>query len=55
MRKTYVGIVRNDDCEFKTLVLAEDAAAARTRVLAHCKNLGKSVREDELQIIAFGA
>ena len=54
MRKTYVGILRNDHCDFQTLVLAENDGAARARVVAHCRDLGKTFREDEVQIIAFG-
>lgn len=52
MRRTYVGIIQNEICDFKTLVLAESADAARARVLA---NFGPSlVRDEDLQIIAFG-
>ncbi len=54
MRKTYVGIIQNELCDIKILVLAENAGAARARVLDRCREgLGKTYREDELQIIAF--
>lgn len=54
MRKTYVGIIQNEYCDIKILVLAENAGAARARVLERCKDsLGKTYREEELQIIAF--
>lgn len=54
MRKTYVGIIQNDLCDIKILVLAENATAAKARVLDKCKaGLGKTYREEELQIIAF--
>lgn len=54
MRRTYVGIIQNDLCDIKILVLAESANAARARVLDKCKEgLGKTYREEELQIIAF--
>ncbi len=54
MRKTYVGIIQNDMCDIKILVLAENASAARARVLDKCsEGLGKTYREEDLQIIAF--
>lgn len=54
MRKTYVGIIRNDMCDIKILVLADSAHAARERVLDRCSGwLGKTCREEDLQIIAF--
>lgn len=54
MRKTYVGIIRNEMYDIKTLVLAEDAAAARAKVLANFGDcLGEGYREEDLQIIAF--
>ena len=54
MRKTYVGIIQNDMCDIKILVLAESALAARARVLDKCREgLGKTYREEDLQIIAF--
>lgn len=54
MRKTYVGIIQNERCDIKILVLAENAGAARDRVLDKCKEgLGKTYREEELRIIAF--
>lgn len=55
MRNTYVGIIQNERCDIKILVLAENARAARARVLERCGDgLGKTYREEELQIIAFG-
>lgn len=54
MRKTYVGIIQNAHCDMKIFVLAESAGAARARVLDQCREgLGKTYREEELQIIAF--
>lgn len=54
MRKTYVGIIQNEYCDIKILVLAENAGAARARVLDRCRDgLGKTYREEDLQIIAF--
>lgn len=54
MRRTYVGIIQNDMCDIKILVLAESAGAARVRVLDRCREgLGKTYQEEELQIIAF--
>ena len=54
MRKTYVGIIQNELCDIKTLVLAENADAARARVLDTFRaGLGKTYREEELRIIAF--
>lgn len=53
MRKTYVGIIQNDRCDIKIFVLAENAGAARARVLDKCEGLGKTYREEDLQIIAF--
>ena len=54
MRKTDVGIIQNERGDIKILVLAESAGAARARVLARCgEGLGKTYREEELQIIAF--
>lgn len=54
MRNTYVGIIQNELCDIKILVLAEDAGAARAKVLDKCKEgLGKTYRETDLQIIAF--
>lgn len=55
MRRTYVGIIRNELWDIKTLVLAEDAAAAKARVLANfSQSLGKTFLEDDLRIVAFG-
>lgn len=54
MKRTYVGIIRNDMCDIKILVLADSAEAARARVLDKCgAGLGRTYREEELQIIAF--
>lgn len=54
MRKTFVGIIQNEYCDLKILVLAENAVVARTRVLDRCRDtLGKTCREEDLQIIAF--
>lgn len=54
MRRTYVGIIHNDRCDIKIFVLAESAGAARARVLDQCvEGLGKTYREEDLQIIAF--
>jgi hypothetical protein len=55
MKKTYVGIIQNQLCDMKTVVLAENADAAKARVVSHCRLLGKVFREEEVQIIAFGA
>ena len=55
MKRTYVGIIQNPVCDMKTMVLAENADAAKTRVVSHCRQLGKIFREEEVQIIAFGA
>jgi hypothetical protein len=55
MKRTYVGIIQNQMCDMKTMVLAESIDAAKERVVAHCKGLGKVFREEEVQIIAFGA
>lgn len=55
MRRTFVGIICNDQCDIKTLVLAENAAAARARILDRFgAGLGKTYREEDLKIIAFG-
>lgn len=55
MKKTYLGIIENGQCELKTLVLAENAAAARDRVLSHfAEGLGRAYRAEELRIIPFG-
>ena len=55
-RKTYLGIIQNERCDIKTFVLAESAGAARARILAcFSEGLGKTYREEELQIIPFGA
>jgi hypothetical protein len=55
MRRTYVGIIQNDLCDIKTLVLAEDAGAAKARVLANFSHsLGRTFREEEVRIVAFG-
>lgn len=53
MRKTYVGIIQNDRCDIKILVLAENAGDARARVLDKCQGFGRIYREEDLQIIAF--
>lgn len=54
MRKTFVGIIQNEYCDIKILVLAENAVAAKAGVLDRCREgLGKTYREEELQIIAF--
>ena len=54
-RRTYVGIIQNDICDIKTLVLAEDAVEAKAKVLRHFGDaLGKTYREEDLTIIAFG-
>lgn len=54
-KKTYLGIIENEHCDIKTFVLAEDAAAARARVLTHfSEGLGRTYREEDLQIIPFG-
>lgn len=54
MRKTYVGIIQNEYWDIKTLVLAEDADAARARVLENFRgSLGGTYREEDLRIIAF--
>lgn len=54
MKRTYVGIIQNDMCDIKILVLADSAEAARARVLDKCgAGLGRTYREEELQIIAF--
>lgn len=56
MRKTYVGIIRNENCDIQTLVLAEDVLRAKEKVLRHFGDgLGKTYREEDLTIIAFGA
>lgn len=55
MRKTYVGIIQNELCDIKILVLAENPEAARARVLGNMpQGLGKTYREEDLKIIAFG-
>lgn len=55
MKNTYVGIIQNDLCDIKTLVLAESAAAAKARVLDTFRTgLGKTFHPEELRIIAFG-
>lgn len=54
MKRTYVGIIQNERCDIKILVLAESAGAARARVLDKwSEGLGKTYREEEVQIIAF--
>ncbi len=54
MKRTYVGVIQNEMCDMKIFVLAENALAARDRVLAKCADgLGKTYREEDLQIIAF--
>ena len=54
-RRTYVGIIQNDICDIKTLVLAEDAGQAKEKVLRNFGDgLGKTYREEDLPIIAFG-
>ena len=56
MKKTYLGIIENEYCDFKTFVLAKDAAAAKARVLRHfSEGLGRTYRAEEVQIIPFGA
>ena len=55
MKKTYLGIIENEHCDFKTFVLAEDAATAKARVLRHfSEGLGRTYRAEEVQIIPFG-
>lgn len=55
MKRTYVGMIQNESCDIKTLVLAESEAAARERVLKNfAAGLGKTYREEDLQIVAFG-
>ena len=54
MRKTFVGIIQNEFCDIKTLVLAESAEAARARVLANFQDrLGRSYQESDLTILPF--
>lgn len=54
MKKTFVGIIQNEFCDIKTLVLADDPDTARARVLDTFRaGLGKTYREEELRIIAF--
>ena len=54
-KKTYLGIIENEHCDLKTFVLAEDAAAARARVLSHfSRGLGRPYQAEEVQIIPFG-
>ena len=54
MKRTYVGIIQNELCDIKTLVLAESAEAARARILDNFRaGLGKTYREEDLRIIAF--
>lgn len=55
MKRTYVGILCNERYDLKTLVLAEDAGTAKEKMLDHCRGLGKAFREEEVQIIPFGA
>lgn len=54
MKRTYVGILCNERYDMKTMVLADNAGAAKEKVLAHCRGLGKTFREEEVQIIPFG-
>lgn len=55
MRKTYVGIIQNERCDMKTLVLAENALQAKEKVLRNfAEGLGRTYREEDLTIIAFG-
>ena len=54
MKRTYVGILCNERYDLKTMVLADNAGAAKEKVLAHCRGLGKTFREEEVQIIPFG-
>lgn len=55
MRKTYVGILQNELCDIKILVLAESPEAARERVLGNMPHgLSKTCREEDLKIVAFG-
>lgn len=55
MRNTYVGIIRNDRWDAKTLVLAESAAAARLQVLNNWSDrLGNTFQAEDLTIIPFG-
>ncbi len=54
-KRTFLGVIENEHCDLKTLVLAEDAAAAKVRVLSHfSRGLGRTYREEEVQIIPFG-
>lgn len=56
MKRTYVGIVRNEVCDMKIFVLAENAGVAKARVLDQVgKGLGRACREEDLQIIPFGS
>ena len=54
-RRTYVGIIQNDFCDIKTLVLAEDAGEAKAKVLRNFGDgLGRTYREEDITIRAFG-
>lgn len=54
MRRTYVGVIQNDQCDLKALVLAENEGEARAKVINTFKDgLGRTYREEELQIVAF--
>ena len=54
-RRTYVGIIQNDFCDIKTLVLAEDAGEAKAKVLRNFGDcLGRTYREEDVTILAFG-
>jgi hypothetical protein len=55
MKKTFAGIVHSEQYDLQTLVLAENAGAAKEKVLAHCRSLGKTFHADQVQIIPFGA
>lgn len=54
-KKTFLGVMESEDCGLQALVLAEDAAAAKERVLSHfSKGLGRTCRAEEVRIIPFG-
>ena len=55
MKRTYVGILCNDRFDIKTLVLAESAGEAESKVLRQLdRGIGAAYRREEVQIIPFG-
>ena len=53
-RSAYIGIIKNDLCDVKTIVMAENQENAKSQVIEKFyKGLGRTFCETDVQILHF--